>query len=380
MKTIIFGGSFDPPHVEHIEMCKEAVREFNPDRVVIVPTYYPPYKTQGYLPFETRCELCKVAFKDICKEVIIDEIEKDMEGKNYASIILPILKEKYEDIAYIIGGDSLERFYTWYEPQKVVQTCPLIVVPRNHYKDVNVLVEKYKKEIGGEYYVINYVGDHCSSSILKAKLLLHIATDEDIPANVLDFIKKNGLFDEYDSILEQLKSYQTDDLFNHSIQVALMAVTLNTRADLRLDFEKVFKSALLHDNAKQRKSIDGLDVPEDAIGTPVLHQFLGAEKARRDFGIEDEDILNGIRYHTSAKPDMTLFEKLIYTADSVSMDREYDPIPKIREVVFKDFNEGFLCVLKHTYDSLIKRGIPIYNLTEKAYNFYRKDMENIPLL
>ena len=379
MKTIIFGGSFDPPHVEHIELCVEAVKEFNPDRVVIVPTYYPPYKTQGYLPFETRCELCKVAFKDVCKEVIIDEIEKNMEGRNYASIILPILKEKYEDIAYIIGGDSLERFLTWKDPQKVVDTCPLIVVPRNHFEDVHVLIDKYKKDMGGEYFVLNYTGDHCSSSILKAKLLLNIATDEDISKDVLDFIKKNNLFDEYDDVLEQLRSYQTEDLFNHSIQVCLMAVTLNTRMDLRLDFEKVFISALLHDNAKQRKSIDGLDVPEDAIGTPVLHQFLGAEKAKRDFGIKDEEILNGIKYHTSAKPDMTLFEKLIYTADSVSMDREYDPIPKIREVVFNNFNDGFLCVLKHTYDSLIKRGISIYNLTEKAYNFYKKDMENIPL-
>ena len=126
--------------------------------------------------------------------------------------------------------------------------------------------------------------------------------------------------------------------------------------------------------------MDGLDIPKDAIGSPVLHQFLGAEKAKRDFGVEDEDILNGIRYHTSAKADMTIFEKLIYTADSVSEDRAYEPIPKIREIALKDFNKGFLTVLKHTYFSIIDRGLPMYKLTQEAYDYYKKDMEDIPLI
>ncbi len=380
MRTIIFGGSFDPPHIEHIELCKEAIRTYNPDRLVIVPTCYPPYKSKGYLSFENRVELCKIAFGSLCKEVVVDAIEKDMQGENYTSNYLPKLKEKYGDIMYIIGGDSLERFYTWHKPEEIVKICPLIVVPRNHYQDVNVLIDKYKKEIGGEYLVLDYVGDHCSSTIIRAKLLLNLDPGEDITKDVLNYIKKNNLFDDYDNVLDQLHSYQSEDLFNHSIHVALMAVTLNTRGDLRLDFTKVFLSGLLHDNAKQRKELDGLDIPKDAIGSPVLHQFLGAEKAKRDFGVQDEDILNGIRYHTSAKADMTLFEKLIYTADSVSEDRTYEPIPKIREIALKDFNKGFLTVLKHTYFSIIDRGLPMYKLTQEAYDYYKKDMEDIPLI
>ena len=145
MRTIIFGGSFDPPHIEHIELCKDAIRTYNPDRLVIVPTCYPPYKSKGYLSFENRVELCKIAFGSLCKEVVVDTIEKDMQGENYTSNYLPKLKEKYGDIMYIIGGDSLERFYTWHKPEEIVKICPLIVVPRNHYQDVNVLIDKYKK-------------------------------------------------------------------------------------------------------------------------------------------------------------------------------------------------------------------------------------------
>ena len=116
MKTLIFGGSFDPPHIEHKELCQKAVSELGADRLVIVPTFYPPYKTQGYISYELRCELAKIAFSNTCKEVLVDTIEKDMSGNNYTSQYLPILKEKYGDIYYIIGGDSLQRFNTWYKP------------------------------------------------------------------------------------------------------------------------------------------------------------------------------------------------------------------------------------------------------------------------
>ena len=100
---------------------------------------------------------------------------------------------------------------------------------------------------------------------------------------------------------------------------------------------------------------------------------MGAEKARRDFGVEDEDILNAIRYHTTAKADMTMLEKLIYTADSLSDDRTYDPIPALRRIAEADFEEGFKATLAHTVDKLKAGGRPIYPLTLDAYNFYIGD-------
>ena len=136
----------------------------------------------------------------------------------------------------------------------------------------------------------------------------------------------------------------------------------------------MFTAALLHDNAKQRPSVDGLDVPEDCIGTPVLHQFLGAEKARRDFGVTDENILSAIRYHTTAKPAMTVLEKLRYTADSTSYDREYEPIPALRAATDEDMERGFGEVLKYTYLKLLKKGGRVYPLTEDAVRYYLPEL------
>ncbi len=366
-KTLIFGGAFDPPHKEHVNMCKRAMEQLGIDKLVVVPTYAPPHKSAGYLNYQDRRDLASIAFEEL--NAIIDDIEFERKHDNYSAYTLPILKEKYGEIVYLIGGDSLEYLNTWYMPAKVVSACPIAIVGRKGYDDRTDIVENLKKEIGGEYILLDYVGEDVSSSVIRAKLFLGEKPQE-IDDEVYQYIQNNGLFDKYKDFVEKVKGYESDDLFAHSKAVVLTAVDLNSKHHLGLDFDKVFLASLLHDNAKQRPQLDGLDVPKDSVGTSVLHQFLGAEKAKRDFGVEDDEILSAIRCHTTAKAGMTTFEKLIYTADSVSMDRLYEPIPKLREIAQADFEKGFLSVLQFTYDKLVKRGGNIYPLTEEAKKHY----------
>lgn len=366
-KTLIFGGAFDPPHIEHVNMCKSAMRELGIDRLVIVPTYFPPHKGAGFLSFEDRISLIRTAFDGL--DFVIDDIERVREKDNYSALVLPILKQKYGDIVYLIGGDSIEHLSTWYHPEQIVSTCPIAVCAREGFDDVKTSLTALKQKYGGEYIEINYMGADVSSSHIKAQLLLG-EKSEGISDEVYRMIIDKGLFDNYKDMVERLKTYQTEELFEHSKAVVLTALELNSLHNLKQDFKKVFLACLLHDNAKQRPSVDGLNVPIDAVGTPVLHQFLGAEKARRDFGITDEDILSAIRYHTTAKADMTLLERLVYTADSLSFDRQYEPIPTLRDIAMKDFEDGFRAVLKYTYDKVLKKGGNMHPLTQEAKECY----------
>ena len=370
MRTIVFGGAFAPPHKEHVNMCKSAVKELGAERLVIVPTFQPAHKTEHYLDFETRKELCALAFDGVAREVVVDEIEKERGKDNFSAYVLPVLAEKYGDIIYLVGADSLQYFDRWKEPEKVAKACKIAVCSRAGFLPASTVVksvsEKYRD---GDFVALKYVGSDVSSSMIRAKLLLGEEPSE-LPECVVAYIKSHNLYTKYKGFVERLKTYQTDELFFHSKSVVKRAVDFNSKHILLQDFDKVFLAALLHDNAKQRKSLDGLSVPEDSIGTPVLHQFLGAEKARRDFGIEDDEILDAIRYHTTAKANMTMLEKLIYTADSLSDDRDYEPIPAIREIAIRDFEKGFKTILKYTYDKITARGTGMYPLTEDAYRYY----------
>ncbi len=366
-KTLIFGGAFDPPHIEHVAMCRAAMKELDIDRLVIVPTYLPPHKSAGMLSVETRAKLIAAAFEDM--RPVVDFIERERGGNNYSALVLPILKEKYGDIIYLVGGDSLQHLSTWYKPEEVLKICPIAVCGREGYEDVKETAQRAQSEYGGRIIPLEYMGRDVSSSMLRARLLLGEEPDT-LPKAVLDIIENEGLFEQYFPMIEKLREYQTDELFEHSKAVVKRAVDFNSKHDLKQPFEKVFLAALLHDNAKQRPALDGLSVPKDAVGTPVLHQFLGAEKARRDFGVTDDDILDAIRYHTTAKADMTGLEKLIYTADSLSDDRMYAPIPELRRLAIEDFEAGFKATLKFTYDKLLSRGKGIYPLTVEAYEYY----------
>ena len=65
MRTVIFGGAFDPPHSEHVKALKCAVETFGAKRAVILPTYLPPHKSRGFLDFDTRAELARAAFDGV---------------------------------------------------------------------------------------------------------------------------------------------------------------------------------------------------------------------------------------------------------------------------------------------------------------------------
>lgn len=366
-ETLIFGGAFDPPHSEHVAICKAAMRQLGADSLVLVPTYLPHHKGAGTLDFSTRARLAKAAFSEL--GATVDEVELERGGDNYSAVILPLLKQKYGDIIYLIGGDSLQYLHTWYHPERVTACCKLAVCAREGYQNVDDAISNVKRAYGGDLIKLDYVGKDISSSMLKARLLLG-EEPSCIPKPVLDIIDSEGLFEQYFPMLQQLSGYETDELFAHSKAVVKRAIDFNGKHNLGQDFTKVFVAALLHDNAKQRPSLDGLNVPSDAVGTPVLHQFLGAEKARRDFGVTDHDILDAIRYHTTAKAGMTGLEKLIYTADSLSDDRTYAPIPELRNIAVEDFEKGFLATLKFTYDKLVSKGKGVYPLTVQAYEYY----------
>lgn len=374
MVTIIFGGAFDPPHIEHVNMLKSAVCATGATRLVVVPTFRPPHKSEGYLPYSARIDLCKIAFSGIADELIVEEIERERAEKgeifNYASDVLPVLKEKYGETVYLIGGDSIEYFDTWHEPKSILETCVIAVAGRRGYDSVESSVKKLLDKYNvGTFLTLDFEGGETSSSRIKAELLLGMQPDS-LTDGVYDYIKKNGYFGDYNEWLEKLKEWQEPELFAHTKAVVLRAVDLNSLHNLKQDFKKTFEASLLHDNAKRRPSLDGLDVPADAVGTTVLHQFLGAKKAERDFGVTDEEVLSAIRYHTTAKANMSAFEKLIYTADSTSYDRDYEPIPAIRKIADEDFEKGFCAVLKYTYDKLKTAGKSIYPLTEEAVEYY----------
>lgn len=366
----IFGGAFNPPHNEHIKMMEKAL-EAGLEEIIVVPSKNPPHKTTCTTQFFQRVDMLNIALLGK-KNIIIDNIEDIDDEIHYTYQTLPKLIEKYGDVAFIIGGDSLVDFHTWKNPELIAKMCPIWVFRRGDDDKEVEEAKKYWEEKGANIKILDYVPKDISSSLIRYYIAL--GYDVDVPEKVKRYIYENGLYSDFDKYLQKLTMYMDQKRFSHILGVAKCALYLNDKHKLKLDQNKVLLAAILHDCAKKFEHDDTYDksgVPEDAIGTPVEHQFLGAIVAKKDFNIDDEEILSAIRCHTTGKPNMTTFEKLVYCADLLEEGREQEFLIPLRESMEKDFEQGFLDCIAQQYDYLItkKQGI-VYPLTIECAKYY----------
>ena len=98
-----------------------------------------------------------------------------------------------------------------------------------------------------------------------------------------------------------------------------------------------------------------------------MHQYTGAYLARHCFGIEDEEVLDAIRYHTSGRAGMTPLGMLVYLADLLEEGRDFDGIEELRALFRTDLEA---CLFRSLEDQLVylrKSKKPVYPLTEQAF-------------
>ena len=146
---------------------------------------------------------------------------------------------------------------------------------------------------------------------------------------------------------------------------------------------KAIAAALFHDCAKNLDAdspyLEGFEPPKEWGNIPkdVYHQFAGAYVAEKIFGVTDEDILNAIRYHTSAREDMSDLEKLIFLADMLEEARTYQGVDELRAIYANEGLDSCLTeALRQTLLFLEKKGGEIYPLTKNAYEFYAQKRKN----
>jgi len=366
----IFGGAFNPPHKEHIKMMVEALNE-GLSKIVVVPSKNPPHKSTCQTPFANRVDMLNIALLGK-KDIIIDNIEDRDDSIHYTYQTLPKLINKYGDVVFIMGGDSLIDFATWKNPQEIIKMCPIWVFKRGDRDEELEKAKEYWESKGANIKILSYVPKAISSSLIRYYLALGF--DVDVDEKVLRYIQDNGLYQDYEPLIRKLTSYMTEKRFLHVLGVAKYALYLNDLHRLGLDQNKVLLAAILHDCAKRFEHDDSYNkdgVPLDAIGTPVEHQFLGAIVAKNDFKIDDEEILSAIRSHTTGKPNMTTLEKLIYCADLMEYGRKDDFLWPLRKSIEKDFEQGFLDAVKQQYDYLRSaKGDNIYPLTIDCAKYY----------
>jgi len=176
-------------------------------------------------------------------------------------------------------------------------------------------------------------------------------------------------------ILETIKAELSEERYLHI--VGTMGIAADLAAINGVDVRKARVAALLHDCAKVQSveemlskayiykvSIDEVSMWE----TVLIHGPLGAKIAEYEFGIEDQEILDAIECHTTGKKNMTKFDKVIYIADYIEPNREFDGVTELRRMANEDLDAAMKFALELTITDLLKNGRLIHPRTLEARN------------
>ncbi len=177
-----------------------------------------------------------------------------------------------------------------------------------------------------------------------------------------------------EELKEKLHGCLNEERYIHSLGVMEMAEKL--AGEYGCNIEKAVLAGLLHDCAKCLSNEELLKYSDsfeecEKLSSKTWHAPVGAIIAKRDYGIEDKEILSAIRWHTIGKKDMSDFEKVIFLADKIEhRTREIEFRQKIESVLDAEHNldAGLLKSFKITIKSLLKRNLPICYQTIEVYN------------
>lgn len=180
--------------------------------------------------------------------------------------------------------------------------------------------------------------------------------------------------EEIDKLQRKLKSKLPEKRYYHTVGVRYMAEALAMRYGE--DIERAAYAGVLHDCAKYcsgERMIEKCqkhDIPITAVemeSPQLLHAKLGVYYAKRRYGVEDEQILSAIRWHTTGKADMTLLERIVFLADYIEPHRKQIPmLPEIRSMAFRDLDHAVYMTLENTLSFL--EGRKNENFHAKCYD------------
>ena len=169
--------------------------------------------------------------------------------------------------------------------------------------------------------------------------------------------------------------------YKHSLGVEKMASKL--AECYGADIEKASFAGRYHDIAKclddetANRLIREYGLPESLLyNNPLAHSKIASKILSREFGVEDEDVLNAVAYHTTGRYGMSLLEEIVYVSDAIEENRSYPELPRLQEQATTDLDGACLFIMDYTIDQIKLKNKPIDSDTIEARDFIADRINN----
>jgi len=342
MRIGIFGGTFNPPHIGHVQASKQAAEKNKIDYLIVIPAGVPPHKS---LPAASpdphmRLIMTQNAFSSL-EYTGVSDLEIYSKNRNYTIDTVRKIKNEYpnSDLLLLVGTDMYETIETWKDHNQLLQTVTPILLPRDKIKISSSEIRQMLPLRKGK----EYLTDENYSYIIKHRLY--------------------GAKPDFDWLREKAHSMLTPLRIPHVTACEKEAVRLAERWNVNT--ENAREAAIMHDITKKLDFSQNMCIiAEHGISDlnplkheeKLLHSITGSLLAQSEFGVSDE-VADAIKWHTTGRAKMSMLEKVIYIADYIESTRDFPGIDILREAAYKDINKALTIGLNMTIDDLETRGI-----------------------
>jgi nicotinate-nucleotide adenylyltransferase len=197
LRTGIFGGTFDPPHIAHLILAGEANYQLELERLLWVLTPFPPHKHgRTILPLPIRLELLSAALRSE-PAFQLSRVDIDRPAPHYALDTVKLLRAEYpqDELIYIMGGDSLHDLPTWHQPQQFVAACNALGVMRRPGDQVDLpALEAQIPRISAKIRMIEAPLLQISASDLRQRIPQGLPYRYFLPDSVYEMISQRKLY------------------------------------------------------------------------------------------------------------------------------------------------------------------------------------------
>jgi len=387
MKIGIYGGTFNPPHAGHIKAAGDAVRVLNLDKLLVIPTATPPHKElpEDSAPARKRLEMAQLAFGCIDKAEVCD-IELARGGRSYTVDTVAALRENYPgaELWLVMGGDMFFGLTDWYRFDTLLTQVGFAVADRaDESEKLQEYAEHMRRDFGAKVQFIPERPVEISSTELR-RLLENAEGRELLSPEVYAYIIKNRLYGakaQLDWLRENAIEMLAPKRVPHVLGCEQEAIRLAQHWG-----EDVYSAAvagILHDITKKCSANEQLILCEkygtvtDALeleAPKLLHSKTAADLAWAEFGISPE-VREAIRWHTTGKADMTMLEKIIYMADYMEPNRDFEGVDELRRLAYEDMDMALRMGLRMSMDDMKARNIVPHPRSLGALEYIEKRLE-----
>lgn len=189
---------------------------------------------------------------------------------------------------------------------------------------------------------------------------------------------------KYDGLRNRIDTYIKKNLsekrLKHTYSVASEAVRLAQHYGA--DVEKAELTALFHDMFRSTNTavlnmyIRQLGLPNILMDNPNLsHGKIAAAMMKREYGIEDVDMINAVAYHTTGRAGMSVLEKIIFLADAIEPGRNYPTVEETRALAYEDLDRACISSLARTVEYIRGKGEFLDPDTENALKDLKEKLD-----